>query len=406
MRREAAFPAASRTLVAATCAFLFLAPFAGSAGLRATALFVAAGAAAYIVRSGFLAEMRALPRAVFATYVFWIVLCAASLLWTRDLAYSLSELRAQTLYGTLAFAAYYLAASDGARWRLWWLTIIASAIVAFAAYNLQQWGIVPATRHPIHGGDGAWSTHLVLVAPLLLALAWEPPWGEHRSLPIQVAALALLLLAAWQSQNRIVWAALGAQLLVATLLWRRVPSHDDSRTRRLQGLVALAAVAIACAFAFSIVERSVRVFHDGSMTTSLERDLRPRIFAAAWEQFRHAPLLGHGLGREILADRFLPVTPPGHDVSIRHGHNVFVNVALELGVVGLAAFVALMAALALGYGRMLARPGLAPLGVMGLTLIAGFLVKNLTDDFFYRHNALLFWAVNGMLLGFARMRAA
>jgi hypothetical protein len=26
-------------------------------------------------------------------------------------------------------------------------------------------------------------------------------------------------------------------------------------------------------------------------------------------------------------------------------------------------------------------------------------VKNLTDDFMHRHNALVFWALNGMLLG-------
>ena len=26
-------------------------------------------------------------------------------------------------------------------------------------------------------------------------------------------------------------------------------------------------------------------------------------------------------------------------------------------------------------------------------------MKNLTDDFFVRHNALVFWALNGMLLG-------
>jgi hypothetical protein len=33
-------------------------------------------------------------------------------------------------------------------------------------------------------------------------------------------------------------------------------------------------------------------------------------------------------------------------------------------------------------------------------MVAGFVVKNLTDDFFYRHNALVFWALNGMLIGF------
>jgi hypothetical protein len=33
-------------------------------------------------------------------------------------------------------------------------------------------------------------------------------------------------------------------------------------------------------------------------------------------------------------------------------------------------------------------------------------VKNLTDDFLHRHNALVFWAFNAMLLGLACTRPA
>ena len=42
----------------------------------------------------------------------------------------------------------------------------------------------------------------------------------------------------------------------------------------------------------------------------------------------------------------------------------------------------------------------------GRSLVAGFCVKNLTDDFLHRHNGVLFWALNGMLVGFARWRLA
>jgi len=40
--------------------------------------------------------------------------------------------------------------------------------------------------------------------------------------------------------------------------------------------------------------------------------------------------------------------------------------------------------------------------VIGLALIAGFLAKNLTDDFLHRHNAQVFWALNGLLVGLGR----
>jgi hypothetical protein len=60
--------------------------------------------------------------------------------------------------------------------------------------------------------------------------------------------------------------------------------------------------------------------------------------------------------------------------------------------------------LAREYRGLLADPRVAPLGMMGLAMLAGFVVKNLTDDFVYRHNALVFWAVNGMLLGLSSRR--
>ena len=81
---------------------------------------------------------------------------------------------------------------------------------------------------------------------------------------------------------------------------------------------------------------------------------------------------------------------------------MFVDAALQLGVVGLAILVALLLAFAREYARFLAHPAIAPLGIVGLAVLAGFIVKNATDDFFHRHNALVFWALNGMLLGFGR----
>ena len=44
--------------------------------------------------------------------------------------------------------------------------------------------------------------------------------------------------------------------------------------------------------------------------------------------------------------------------------------------------------------------------MIGLSLIAGFVVKNMTDDFLFRSNAKEWWALLAMLLGFgARIEA-
>src|SRR5205085_1227266 len=164
---------------------------------------------------------------------------------------------------------------------------------------------------------GPWSTHLVLVMPLLFAASWPPPWGARRGPVFHAIAFALLIAAAWETGNRMMWIAFGVQL----------------------------AVAIA----------------------------------------------------------FTPLTPPAYP-QLRHAHNVFIDVGIELGAVGLAIFIAMLAMLAIAYGRIAANAATAPLGVLGLAILTGFVVKNLTDDFMHRHNALVFWALNGMLLGLARAR--
>ena len=392
-------------LLAATAAFLFLAPFSGSAGLRVAMLLIAALALLIERGRAKFASAPRIPHAIAIAYGAWVLLACASVAWSELPRYTLAELRAEILYGTLAFAVFFFAATDAARWRWWWTAIIVGTLTVLVATQLQQRIPVELSRHPLDGGPGYYSTHLVLVAPLLLVLAWPAPWGQERHATVQAAALLLLLAAAWDTENRIVWAAFGAELLAAYALSRAMPAVDAQRRRNLRRATLVAAAAVIVAFGASIVERNQRLFTSASpVTTGIERDVRPRIWSVAWEEFKAAPWLGHGFGREILAAKFLPHTPKTFQhPPLRHSHNAFVDIALQLGATGLAIFVALMAALVREYRGFLRDPAVAPLGVIGITLIAGFLVKNLTDDFLYRHNALIFWSLNGMLLGLGRL---
>ncbi|MGZ5098315.1 MAG: O-antigen ligase family protein, partial [Usitatibacter sp.] len=373
-------------LVAATAAFLFLAPFAGSAGLRAAMLFIAVLAlVAARGRTLFRGEPR-FPRDVGFAYAAWVSLAIASVAWSGLPEYTLSELRAEALYGTLAFLVFFYAATDASRWRMWWGAIMAGSLVVLLGTILQGWLPFEISRHPVDGGPGPWSTHLVLIAPLLFVLAWPLPWGEERSSATLAAALFVVLVAAWDTENRIVWGALGVQLAAAVALWKSMPAMEATRHRNFRGLAAITALAMVIAFAASIVERNERLFTTGSpFTASLERDLRPAIWAVAWTKFKDAPWLGHGFGREILAAEFLPITPKTYvHPPVLHSHNMLADIALQLGIAGLAAFVALLLALTRQYWRFLRDPAIAPLGIIGLAVIAGFLVKNLTDDFLHR----------------------
>jgi O-antigen ligase len=396
----------------ASVLFLFLVPFAASGGFRATCLIAAFAALLYA--GTWRAAWRDAPREVAALFAFFLGLGAASLAWSVDRDLTLRELRAESFYGLLAFSVFFMLATDARRWPRWWLAIFAGTALAFGAKLLQEGLGIPLWRHPPDGGVGPFSTHLVLVAPLLVALACPPPWGVRRSPMLLALALAALMLAAWVTReswhtpNRIVWPALAAVFLAAAFAGRKAAGFELRERHAIRRVLVAAGLVISIAFVAAIALKSERFYRDdASFAASVERDLRPRLWHVAWDAWRKAPWLGYGLGREIAGPTFLPESPPiaGHP-QILHSHNTLLNIALQLGILGLAAFVALLVALALRYARLLDAPRTSALGVMGLALLAGFLVKNLTDDFFHRHNAQMFWALSGMLIGLARARTS
>ena len=76
------------------------------------------------------------------------------------------------------------------------------------------------------------------------------------------------------------------------------------------------------------------------------------------------------------------------------------------GAIGLALFVAALAAAAwrfAGYARS-RDDALALTGIAGLAILAGVVVKNLTDDFFYRTNARFLWTMLALLVAFGERR--
>ena len=391
-------------LLAATSAFLVLAPFPGSAGLRISML-LAASLLLVLRPRELLAAFSELPRPFIAAYIVWSALALASLAWSVDAAYTRAELKAELLYGAIAFLVFHCAGSlDASRWPVWWRTALAGAALMALWFVLQEILPINLPRQSLIEQRGPWSTHLVLVMPLLFAASWPPPWGAGRGPLFQVIAFVMLVLAAWESGSRMMWVAFGAEILVAIALAHAIEEGGE-RARDIRRLGLAAAAVVVLAFAASLFEHNERFFGSHApFATSIERDLRPRIWSTAITQAGEGPWMGHGYGREIVAYAFKPLTPPAYP-ELRHAHNVFLDVAIELGLAGLAVFVAMLAALALQHVRALRRAESAPLGVLGLSLMAGFVVKNLTDDFMHRQNALVFWALNGMLLGLARARS-
>ena len=94
------------------------------------------------------------------------------------------------------------------------------------------------------------------------------------------------------------------------------------------------------------------------------------------------------------------------DVLFWHAHNMFLNAAISMGIPGALAMLVLFAWFGYLYLRLLGTNEalLQRIGVAGLLLLVGVVGRNLTNDFFVRDGALLFWALNGALLGVAYRR--
>ncbi len=392
--------AAARVCAFATAAFLVLAPASSSPGVRIALLSVAALALAHVAfHYGRERLAGPLPGGVVAAYAAWSLLACASLLWSVNPAYTRAELKPELLYGALAFAVFFYGATSHAAFRLCALALLAgTALLAVADF---AHAIVRPAATPWHGGPGRFSTHLVIAAPFLAALALPRPWGLGRHPAWLAAGLAVFFAAALATQNRITWLAFLVSLSVLALALG--PSFA-ARARRgwLAGAAALV-VAIGLLAALSFVQKAEDSYPNATSTgESLSMDLRPRLWLIARDAIAERPLQGYGFGREILIDRFRERIGEKDRQFATHGHNMFVNAALSLGLPGALLLAALMAALGIAHARSLRREDTRLAGAIGLAILGGFLAKNLTDDFFARHNALVFWAVNGLLLGLGR----
>jgi len=349
------------------------------------------------------------PRAITVAFAGWALWSAASWFWSVRPAYTADQLEREVFDTALVAAAFFLAARDALAFRV----LIGFALGGFAVLAALALGLAAAGGWDAgrwHHGTGVWSTWVVLIAPFALLPIAPAPLGARRrtvAFALLVALGALLFASARLTDNRMVWLALGAVFATAALLaaarWRAA-----FRRSPLRWAAALAALLLLFSMLFVDAAREKAAVHYPPHTTvedTLKHDPRLALWNYTAERIRERPATGHGFGRMILAPEMKRALG---DPLLTHAHNVFVSQWLQTGAIGAALFVALLVRLAWRYAAYLrARDdALAFVGLVGLALLAGFVVKDLTDDFLFRSNAKQFFALNALLLGFGTRRAA
>ena len=342
------------------------------------------------------------------TLLAWSAWSLASLAWSIDPGYSETQLEREVGDSLVVMFVFYVAARDARSFRVLAAAALAGlAVLAAVAIGTQLFtGDWDAGRW--HYGVGPWSTWTVLVAPLLFALIAPRPAGfgtRRRSVVIGLVIVAMMVVTDRMTDNRIVWVALagvfGVASLAAALRW---PQTLVRTPLRWIGPFAALLIVLGIAFADALHERAAAESPRASVTDSIESDPRIVLWERVRDKIEARPWTGYGFGRRVLAGE---LSKELGDPLLAHAHNIFASQWLQTGLIGMTAFTALLLALIVRFARFLRSRDdtLAFVGMVGLALIAGFVIKNLTDDFLFRSNAKEFWALSAMLLGYGVRRA-
>ena len=334
--------------------------------------------------------VRTLPP-LWAAFLLWAAWAWLSLAWSVEPERSLKELRNETVYVAMAFWMCYVAAQarDSARVVV---PVVGMAVVVLCAVALFNFGLV---RHGErwHGGPGNLSTIVLILMPCALMVGWYGHGIGHAGLRIWALSLVVLLLAAaFTTLNRTVWFGIALQFV---LLAGLVALRDRSATSLRAKAVGAAAVVAAVAAATLMSELSEAERYVGPM--ALAGDARLKLWPEVLEHIKERPVTGYGFGRGLLRQ---PLRAELKHPHLWHAHNLFLEAALQLGIPGFVFLVILFAAtLREGWRLARARDALAAAcGIALLGVVAGMLIRNMTDTLLVRHNALVYWAVLGLLL--------
>lgn len=235
--------------------------------------------------------------------------------------------------------------------RLWTLTslLLAAVLVLslIAVLGIQRPGskvpmasalysFVPAFFRPFWRPEGLGSNSiaggLVMLLPLSVAFALG---GRHRLLRVACILISLLggfALIFAQSRGAIVGLALAA--LVMGIAWKRrvllvVP------TVLLAGLVALGVLGWS---------RISEFMYSGIATSAgISLELRLELWMRALYMIQDFPFTGVGLGMfDRVIDLFYPLFLKSLDADMFHAHNIFLSQAVDTGLTGLVAYLAMI----------------------------------------------------------------
>ena len=265
---------------------------------------------------------------------------------------------------------------------------------ALYRYSQFHFGTLPPGSYPrmaLTFFDANMACNYLTVSLGLLLLAWQQKWLSGT---VASVSLAGILLAALFTISPGLG---GIALALGTGAWLMGRSK----------LALAAGIGVAIAF---IVAQAVTPFlhptapfliHVPGTAVVLAPAGRFLTWSSAFGEFLRHPWLGHGIGIDAAFVRYRD--PSGNLQQLTDAHNVFLNIAAQAGVVGLAGFAVLLAYAARLTFSTGVRGDRAIRLVLGLTFVNAFVYQGLGVGF---EDTRHLWVLFGLLAGAASITRA
>ena len=165
----------------------------------------------------------------------------------------------------------------------------------------------------------------------------------------------------------------------------------------------MALVCALCVFGFFLTSKTrigVQAQQDGVevVTQSLKNDIRWAMWKASLAVVADSPWQGRGFG--IHAFQSLKNKQIPDHLFIGHAHNLLINKAIQLGIPGLLAFLIFYFSPLVFLSVNLKKEDARPIACAAIAILAGVFLKNMTDDFFNRDSAYLYWIIMGAFFAY------
>lgn len=344
----------------------------------------------------------------------WAGIAVLSLSWSVDPLFSLGELKTELAYGMVAFFSFYVLTQSSQEWQRWLQAIIAGMVLTVVMMfwtNHSHLASFPAYDWHWQHGFVAYSTYLVTILPCLIYFLLKKS-GGHAGYKARWVLLPLFLFAGYATLNRMFWLTTSLVFTVWVGLWwaRRERGHH---TKALLAVTICGALTLTVLFITVAGQRPSDNASPQAASSSISDHLRDTfehserydIWRFWLTHIADKPLTGVGFGRDLPHLTYASKKPQDWpDLMFAHAHNILLDFTMQLGLVGLAVFLFLLGALLRYFWRLYRHPveEVALIGICGMTTVIAMLSKNMTDNLFWRGDALLFWALMGILLGYGR----